>query len=168
MTDLDPRIQTLLDKEAIREAILRYARGVDRGDVQLLSAAYHDDAVDERHEILRGEGIGASMVESMMRSMAATTHHLGTQTIVIDGDTAGAETYSIGFHRPIIDGVEQRMMTSNRYVDRLERRDGEWRITHRRLVTEMAKIMPLDGEFDTGAPYGQRDRTDISYDVLGR
>ena len=167
MTELDPRIQELLDKEAIRDAITWYARGVDRGDAEIANQAYHVDAVDERgHETLDRD-IGAHMVESMLKSMAMTTHHLTTQTIVIDGDTAGAETYSLGVHRPVFNGQEKRMLSSGRYIDRLERRDGTWRITHRRLITDMVRMMSLDDEIDIGPSTGRRDHDDISYEVLG-
>ena len=36
MNDLDPRLARLFDKEAIREVLSNYARGVDRGDGPLL------------------------------------------------------------------------------------------------------------------------------------
>ena len=33
--------------EAIRQAALRYCRGVDRLDAELMRSAYHDDATDD-------------------------------------------------------------------------------------------------------------------------
>ena len=46
--DLDPQeIRRLLDKEAIREVLLRYARGIDRHDDDLMASAYHPDAIDD-------------------------------------------------------------------------------------------------------------------------
>ena len=40
-------VDDLLAKEEIREVILRYARGIDRMDFDLVSACYHPDAYDD-------------------------------------------------------------------------------------------------------------------------
>jgi hypothetical protein len=40
-------LQRLLDKGAIREASLRYTRGIDRHDAEIMAAAYHPDATDD-------------------------------------------------------------------------------------------------------------------------
>jgi ketosteroid isomerase-like protein len=167
MTELDPRVQELLDKEAIRDVIVRYGRGVDRGDVALVTQAYHPDAVDDRgYEQYTGETIGPKMVEQMLQSMVMTSHHLTTQTIHVDGDTAGAETYVLGIHRPNFGGQESRLLSAGRYIDRLERRDGEWRIVHRSMVNDMVRPLSLDDEMDIGPWMGRRDRDDPSYTVL--
>jgi ketosteroid isomerase-like protein len=164
----DPAIQELLDREAIRDAIVRYGRGVDRGDVDLVASAYHPDAVDDRgHEQYTGETIGPKMVEAMLASMVMTSHHFTTQTIHVDGDTAGAETYTLGVHRPNFGGEEKRLLSAGRYIDRLERRDGEWRIVHRTMVNDMVRVLPLDDEIDIGPWTGRRDHDDPSYAVLG-
>jgi SnoaL-like domain len=47
------RIQELLDKEDIRDLLLRCARGMDRSDWELVLSCYHDDAVDD-HGAYRG------------------------------------------------------------------------------------------------------------------
>ena len=55
-----------------------------------------------------------------------TMHNITTHTCEIDGDVAHAESYVMGaiLNR---DGVTARLLCG-RYIDRLERRDGEWRI----------------------------------------
>ena len=103
----------------------------------------------------------------MLSGMAMTTHHLTTQTIRIDGDTAGAETYSIGVHSPLAGGEARRMLSSGRYIDRLERRDGEWRIIHRRAITDMVRMLSMDEEIDLGPAGSRRDHEDPSYEALG-
>ncbi len=44
-----------------------------------------------------------------------------------------------------IDGAEKLRLTGGRYVDRLERRDGEWRIAERVVVLEWYGAMPGGG-----------------------
>jgi ketosteroid isomerase-like protein len=163
----DLAIQELLDKEAIRDVITRYGRGVDRGDVDLVTSAYHPDAVDDRgHEQYTGETIGPEMVGAMLASMAMTSHHFTSQTIRIEGDAAGAETYTLGIHRPTFGGEERRLLSAGRYIDRLERREGEWRIVHRTMVNDMVRVLSLADEMDLGPWMGRRDRDDPSYGVL--
>ncbi|MCB2109209.1 MAG: nuclear transport factor 2 family protein, partial [Rhodobacteraceae bacterium] len=41
------RIAALLDKEEIRDVLMRYGRGVDRADADLLRSCYHPDAIEE-------------------------------------------------------------------------------------------------------------------------
>jgi hypothetical protein len=58
---------------------------------------------------------------------------------------------------------------SGRYMDLLERRDGQWRITIRRSTVEgmfIADARVLLSPFFTEKGYlvGTRDRTDLSYD----
>ncbi len=46
----DPALQELLDKQAIHEVLLRYCRGVDRRDEEVLRSVYHADAIHEHGE----------------------------------------------------------------------------------------------------------------------
>jgi ketosteroid isomerase-like protein len=166
-TDLDPRVQELLDKEAIREAIFRYCRGVDRGDAELVTSAYHPDAIDDRgHVSYTGETIGEGMVGAMLQQMAMTSHHITGQTIVVHGDTAAVESYMIGIHSPNSPDGPKRMMSSGRSFDKLEKRDGEWRIVERRQVTDMVRMLAMDDEINLGPSAATRDRTDPSYALL--
>jgi hypothetical protein len=59
-------------------------------------------------------------------------------------------------------------MLGGRYIDRLEKRDGEWRIVVRRATVEVAmegKAVLPNGKSPPGSGYlmGDRDRSDLSY-----
>ena len=59
-------------------------------------------------------------------------------------------------------------MISGRYVDRLERRDGIWKIAVRRSTVELmftadASLLQSELFKDQGYPRGTRDRRDLSY-----
>ena len=45
--ELRDRVARLEDREEIRECMMRYARGMDRRDREVLRSAYHDGAVDD-------------------------------------------------------------------------------------------------------------------------
>jgi ketosteroid isomerase-like protein len=167
VSDLDPRLQGLLDKQAIREAIARYCRGVDRGDAGLMSSAYHPDAIDDRgFATYTGETVGQQMVDAMRDRMVMTSHHLTTQSIEVLGSQAGAETYYLGVHVTRTPEGDRRMMTSGRYLDRLERRDDEWRIVHRQAVVDMMRFVLLDDESTPPPSSARRGPDDPSYAVL--
>ena len=85
----------------------------------------------------------------------------------IDGDVAHAESYSLGIF--LDKGGETGRILAGRYIDRLEKRDGVWRIALRRATVEIAlqgKATLPNGNPLPGSNYlrGNRDRTDPSYE----
>ena len=40
-------LRVLLDKQEIHEVLMRYCRGIDRCDAELLHSVYHPDATDD-------------------------------------------------------------------------------------------------------------------------
>jgi uncharacterized protein (TIGR02246 family) len=161
----DDALQALLDKQAIREVVMRYCRGVDRCDPELVGSAYWPDGTDDHpgDQHFTGATIGEEMVQSMREHMLSTNHQITTQTIELDGDRAAAESYSLGNH-VMADG--RRLRTLVRYLDQFERRGGEWRISHRLCINDAAEVLsPDDGGLGVPSP-GRRDRTDPSYGFL--
>ena len=67
------------------------------------------------------------------------------------------------FHPDAIDNHAH--VAGGRYLDRLEKRDGEWRIALRRLVVDSRYITDgsVFGDWD-GYPKGAQDTSDISYE----
>jgi hypothetical protein len=168
VTGRDPAIEELLDKQAIREATMRYCRGVDRCDAAMISSAYHPDAYDDHSgRIFTGETVGPGIAEWMRKDTDVCTHHMTTQNIHLDGDTAGCESYYQGIHLETRDGVQRRMFTSGRYVDKFERRNGEWKIISRVVVLDSAGYIP-SGDRPVVAPptRSSRDESDPSYTAL--
>lgn len=93
-------------------------------------------------------------------------HNITTHLCEIEGDTAYAESYSVGlFLDP--DGKTARLI-AGRYADRLERRDGSWKIALRRstvdiLMTGEASLLATGALHELGYVKGMRDRRDVSY-----
>ena len=147
MTGRDREVQELLDKQAIHEVMIRYCRGLDRMDAELIGSAYHSDAHDDHGgRTFRGADIGQSILDwTRELKVVMGSHHLTNQTIHLDGDIAASESYYSGFMLERHDDGEQRTIQMvGRYLDRLERRGGEWRISERVVVPEMVRYLPSD------------------------
>jgi hypothetical protein len=161
-------VQHLKDRLAIQDCIASHARGCDRHDVALLTAAYHPDGID-----VHGAATAAGTEYAAWANgvHAATSHnhlhHVTTHSCEIVGDEAHAESYvMVTLLSP--DSMSATVMCG-RYVDRLERRDGVWRIAVRHATVELAytaSAQLLQSRFFTaqGFEHGHRDRTDLSYE----
>ena len=160
-------VQYLLDRTAIQDCIARHARGCDRHDDNLIASAYFPDAVDEHGFTTNtGEGYAAWVNAAHAGTSRVHTHNITTQSVEIDGDTAHGDSYVI----VVLLGGDGRtaQFVSGRYLDRLERRDGAWRIALRRSTVEVmfvADASVLSSGFfqEQGYIHGSRDRNDPSY-----
>jgi hypothetical protein len=137
--DRDARIDAMLDKHEIYEVLMRYCRGVDRTDADLIESTFHPDAVDEHGTVVeRGApAIAARIVESLRTNGSTTSMHLvGNVLIDLQGDVAFSESYFVSMQQLVRDERDYTRHRGGRYVDRLERRGGEWRIAHRVVADE--------------------------------
>lgn len=166
MTDPTDALQILADQQAIADVIARYCRGVDRLDLDLVRTCYHDDGVDHHTGFSGGADDYVAWLDVVLRRFDGTMHLIGTQLIEVDGDRARSESYGNAHHwaEPYED-AGLNFTSGFRYVDRFERRDGQWRIAERWAVREWTRSVPADlvrpkeGE----GPSGARDRTDPVY-----
>jgi hypothetical protein len=158
----------------IRRVLLRYARGVDRLDLDLVRRCYHPDATDAHGSFTGTVDELLAWVERVLRRYDSTMHLLGSPLVeFVDGAggpdaaplAAAVETYGIAFHRSAGGPPERNLVTGFRFVDRFECRDGEWRIARRTAVTEWSRIDRQDDwwAIPEGMLVGRRDRTDPIY-----
>jgi hypothetical protein len=123
----------LADREAIRDCLFRYSRGIDRCDMALLSTAYWPGAID-RHTGFEGT-IEAfiAWAEPKLRSMPHSVHMLGNILIQLQGECARVESYFWSANT-LAEGNVREVIVCGRYLDRFERRTDEWRIAERMVV----------------------------------
>jgi hypothetical protein len=166
-TDREERLQQLLDRQEIHDCLTRFSRGMDRFDRDLFLSAFHADATVAAGPFVGSPGECYDWAMPMHEAGQVSTHHsLLNVTYDIDGDTAHTETYYLFVGR---NRDESNWMAGGRYVDRLERRNGEWRIALRTNVVEwsgVAPTMPLPfADVADIARNGSasRSREDISY-----
>ena len=134
-------VEDLLARQEIADVILRYARGVDRLDFDLVRSCYHPDAYDD-HGSFQGDVEGfIVMCEQFLPRWSATQHFMGNMLIEVDGGVARAETYAVAYHRRQDDeGTGKDDVFGIRYVDRFEYRGGDWKIAHRVVATEWRRV----------------------------
>jgi len=167
---MDDRIARLLDRQEIQDLLLVYARAVDRRDWETVRTVFHPDAHDDHGDYRGGvDGFLAWVTERHAR-IGQSMHFLGNCLIEFTGrDTAAVETYYIAMQRLGDEaGAAQRAMLGGkggaidvdvlgRYVDRIERRDGAWKIASRVVTFEEIRTRPADGP-PLGQAWAQQSR----------
>ena len=154
-------LQHMVDRAAIYSQLVRYCRAVDRGDEELLRSVYHPDAHDDHGAYSGGvDGFVEFVKRDVQDRFRCTMHKLGQTKIEIDGDIAHCESYAIGHHVRAKNGRDvDDFVMGLRYVDRFERRGGEWRIADRQLRYEWQRRDPLR-QLDSNWTLGRRGRSD--------
>jgi len=152
-------IQILLDKQAVTEVLLGYCRAIDRRDADLMRKVYWPDAIDD-HAVFRGD-IEAFIAYSFpFMEGVVSQHRISNIWIDVTGpDSAFSECYFSAFHDfPAVKGggtgegetARLERIVGGRYLDRHERRGGEWRIIDRTLVLDWYHERPGNSVWDSG------------------
>jgi hypothetical protein len=134
MNDRESEIGAFLDKQAIRECIAWLARGEDRRDGPLLETCYWPDAAVD-YGMYQGSFAEYLAWVVPGDEKITNTQHVIAQTLVeLDENRANAETHVVSYHRVEMGEGERDTCIGGRYLDKLERRGGEWRIAHRTML----------------------------------
>jgi hypothetical protein len=172
MTAPEAGLRQLLDEREIRRVVLRYCRGVDRGDVELIRSCYHPGSTDTHG---RYDGDGQAFADYVVPVLAerytATMHAVHDSLIELDGPQAHVDTYFVAYHVSVEPADQAHLYVfGGRYVDRFERRDTGWRIAARVVVRDWSIRHPitpeaLERELAEGRAFeaGRRDREDLGY-----
>ena len=191
MTVSPADLDELVSRSKVYDVLTRYCRALDRCDVELMRSVYWEDGHDD-HGVFSGNA--AEFADFIIREIQAwfevTMHAIMNVHMEVAGDVACTESYLFAYHKIRADRakveeifgsryaaqfdwakqgqVPHHFYYGGRYVDRLERRGGEWRIAHRTVVMDWNENAPsgeiLDqGMFATLHPRGTRDRSDPVY-----
>jgi len=148
------QMQVLLDKQAVAEVMMTYCRAVDHLDEALLRSVFHPDS-QHSHGFT---GPSSTTDESpdfveyafgVLRAHHRTHHQLGNIFIEVEGDIAYTEAYFTALHRRRAlgdpeagdDATETEMdyFVAGRYLDRMEKREGVWKIANRTGLTDWVR-----------------------------
>lgn len=158
----DNRLARLADRIEIEDVIVRVTRGMDRHDFDLARSAFHEDALDDHGVFIGTAADFLRWAEDLHdATLRGHQHYISNFSVEIDGDEAHAETYVL------VAGTQKGGFTTvlggGRYHDRLERRNGEWKIAARVLTVEWwGDENVAQSNAAISHPYSQ-DRTDPSY-----
>jgi hypothetical protein len=167
-------IDDLVAQQEIRDVLIRYTRGIDRMDPDLVLSCYWPGAHDD-HGAYQGSVEGfVQWVQDVLVYFDVTMHFIGNQLVELDGTTARAESYCVAYHRRNArDGEEGHdLVMGLRYIDRMEQRPSsvrgagrEWRIADRRCAFDWTRRDAITGEWEMPpeALRGSRGRTDPVY-----
>jgi hypothetical protein len=158
----------LLAKQEIYEVVLRYCRGVDRLDLELVRGCYHPGGIDHHTGFDGTVEEYLTWVAGALSRFAGTMHLVGNHYVEVAGDKARSETYGTAVHWGEPADDPRRNFTSGfRYVDRMERRDDRWAIAERWAVREWTRSDA--GRYlakEAAGPAARRDRDDPLYRAL--
>jgi SnoaL-like domain len=154
----------LADILAIQQQIYNYCRSVDRLDVPLGHAVFHEDSYADFPTY---KGTGQGWIDAVCKEHLNFLHHSHQVTNVIihvDGDKAGSEAYVTANLRQQDGERLTNRMFSARYIDTWSKRGGRWAIDRRDCVvdfSELRDVTALGNDARTA-----RDDSDPSYSVL--
>ena len=157
-------LEDLLAKDAIRELVLLYCRGVDRKDFALLRTLYTRDGVDAHG--IRYDGSAEGFVDYLETSLAPVeigAHYVCNHLISVDGDRAEGEVYALGYHI-LPDGQGGRIedFAGVRYLDKYRVEDGRWKFASRNVMFDFEHRQPIPARSEAET----RTDTDGSYSFL--
>lgn len=143
---------------------------MDRCDVELIKSVFHPDSIDE-HGVFSGTGheFADFIVPVMREHYEMTMHTISNHQAHISGETATAQTYCVTYDiRRDENGQRWLDQFGCRYLDELQRRDGDWRISKRVVVHVWDTAQLIEHGFGDTSAFAQsrRDHTDPSYSFL--
>ena len=130
--DLAAAVQGLLDREAIRDALYRYASTIDVKDWKGLREVFAADAVITMVGGVRTQGADdiVAYIAHRCRNREWQHHLLSVHEVQADGTDATALTYHTS-HQLTTGRPDMVLQLVARYRDRLRKEDGHWRITEK-------------------------------------
>jgi SnoaL-like domain len=187
---LPPEIQEVVDRQKIYDVLTRYCRALDRCDVELMKSVYWEDGFDD-HGVFAGnaQAFAEFIIREIQEWFEVTMHAIMNVHMELDGNKAWTESYLFAYHRVKGDRrkiedvfgatylkqfvgagepAPQDFFYGGRYVDRLEKRNGIWRIAKRTVVMDWNRNEPTrslwdEGMFSVLKIRGSRDRDDPVY-----
>jgi hypothetical protein len=126
------QLQELFDKQALHDNLMRYARGVDRMDAELIKSTYWPESTDDHGGYIGPGQEWAQAALAWRDRNYSVNHHVSNVLSEIEGNRAKRESMFIcvvNFKDPAV-----TMFQAGRYRDLCEKRDGEWRVLCRVCV----------------------------------
>jgi SnoaL-like protein len=144
---VDPGLALLLDEREIKNCVLRYCHGTDRLDWQAVADCYLPQATDDHGAFQGGPSEFSAWLAEKAKYRGAKQHFVANQLVEIAGDDAVCESYYCCYIEFIDDpefvssGESEAVIMGGRYVDRLSRAGGTWKIASRVSVVDWSRSL---------------------------
>ena len=150
MDDLTEELKSLLDREKIRECIALLARGEDRRDADLIGASFWPDSTVDFGIFQGSFDEYLAWVVPGSPAIPVTQHVLGQSVIQLQGAETLVETHVTAYHRINMGEEERDVVLGGRYLDRLEKRGGDWRIAKRTMLYDWSQDFGVSVDWSHG------------------
>lgn len=154
-----------------------------------MASVYWPDGIDN-HGVFNGNAAAFAdyIVREIQNWFEVTMHAIMNIHMEVAGDVCVSEAYLFAYHKVRADKADEifgsdymakfdcagldpnhhHFYFGGRYLDRLERRDGEWRIAKRQVVMDWNDNRPSgeilgQGMFATLRPLGERGQGDLVF-----
>jgi hypothetical protein len=167
---MDKKIETLLAKQEIYELSCRYMRGLDRLDRDLLLSVFHEDGWCEYGISNCPPDEFIKFAVNALQGHEANQHMIGNVLIEVEGDEAFGEVYFNAYHKIRGESGFDDVIIAGRYLDRYEKRNGEWKFSYRSERVDWSRSEPTNDPYFDLAPDGLRGsrQDDAVYDRSAR
>lgn len=154
------------DYLALQNLNALYCHAVDRRDFDLLHQLYHDDAHEDHSPMFNGPASQyIDMLPQALAPWAITAHSVKNAAFLVDGDQANGEIYCTAYHRMANNSRE--IIFHGRYVDRYEKRGGQWKFSYRSLILDWMENREITSPNQVnGMPSGAPSDADPLYERL--
>ena len=143
-------VRELLDKQAIYENVVKYCRGADRLDIDLLKDSYWEDGTDDHGAFIGNAHDFCEFAVENKGMFKDVSHHVSNTRIELLGNQAKVETYFLSVQ--VIPGTESGedhfWQLGGRYKDLYEKRAGRWKILHRVCLWDWSQYQESRPEWD--------------------
>jgi hypothetical protein len=168
---MDKRLQEMLDHYEIRKTLAEYCHGCDRVDSKLMASVYTGADSFDDHGLVQAPGpdYTRAMIGIIQERTEVVSHILGQTLIKVEGDVGAAETFFLTQIRSIgADGQPRLSQQAGRFVDRLVRTEGKWRIKHRIAVNDVSITLKIEEDelAASNMKTGTRDASDPGASLL--
>jgi hypothetical protein len=142
---ITPPPQQLADRLAIQDVLHLHSRGLDRLDTEAIQCAYWPEAEVDYGSYKGSAQVFAELVVGALGQAYELTRHCLSNTLVtFSGNRAWSESSVSAAH--LLPGAQEELLFYGRYLDKLEKRHGQWKILYRQVVMDWSKRLTVQDE----------------------
>ena len=164
----EQKLDRLLTEREVLQIAHTLSRHVDRGNLEGMRQCFFPDAVAE-YGFNKTKTVDELLDHFKIQrtQLTGVQHHITTRAIAVDGDYAEVENYVVAHTVMQEDDGPKTFVIGGRYLDKYERRDGEWKIAHRLGMEDWSAKFPTPPTRGSGLvgtiPQGDVGEADPSF-----